>query len=137
MTQTISKQSGSSTVASFEPAPHSLKPTVFWRIAEDIPDSLNWVLTATSILGPLAIWWIVSNSNVVDSLFLPSPQDVIAATHNLWVKGFLAEDTIASIVRVSLGILAACLLSIPLGISMGTFASIRALCEPFISFLRY
>ena len=121
----------------FEPAPRSLKPTVFWRIAEEIPQLLNWTLTAASILGPLAIWWIVSTFLVADSLFLPSPQEVVAATHNLWVKGFLAEDTMASIVRVSLGFLAACTLSIPLGIAMGTFASIRALCEPFISFLRY
>ena len=137
MTQTISKPSESSTVDAFEPAPRSLKPTVFWRIAEEIPQPLKWALTATSILGPLVLWWVVSNSNVVDSLFLPSPQEVIAATQNLWVKGFLAEDTMASIIRVSLGFLAACMLAIPLGIGMGTFASIRALCEPLISFLRY
>lgn len=137
MTQTMSESSDRSSLEAFEPAPRSLKPTVFWRIAEDIPKTLNWVLMAASILGPLLIWWIVANANVVDSLFLPTPQKVIEATQNLWVQGFLVEDTMASIIRVSLGFLAACLLAIPLGISMGTFASIRALCEPFISFLRY
>lgn len=137
MSQTLPDSPKSSSVDAFEPPPRSLKPTVFWRIAEDIPPTLTWTLTATSILGPLAIWWLVANLTDVQPLFLPSPQKVIAATQNLWEKGFLAEDTMASIVRVSLGFIAAAALSIPLGVSMGTFASIRALCEPFISFLRY
>lgn len=133
----------SDTSDTFEPASGSVKPTVFWRIAEDIPSTLKWPLMILSILGPLMIWWLIPYIAPyvpfidVSPRFLPSPGKVIAATKNLWDQGFLAEDTIASIVRVSLGFTAAAALSIPLGVSMGTFASIRALCEPCISFLRY
>ncbi|MBE9070914.1 ABC transporter permease, partial [Leptolyngbya cf. ectocarpi LEGE 11479] len=43
----------------FEPA--SLEPTVFWRIAEDIPKALSWVLLVVSVVMPLTVWWILSN----------------------------------------------------------------------------
>ncbi|MEM9220770.1 MAG: ABC transporter permease [Cyanobacteria bacterium P01_F01_bin.150] len=137
MSQTIPDSSQSSSLEAFEPPPRNLKPTVFWRIADDIPPTLQWPLTVASILIPLVAWWILSRIADIPPSFLPSPEAVVVATRELWVKGFLAEDTVASVLRVSLGFGAAALLSIPLGVCMGTFASIRALCEPFISFLRY
>ena len=119
----------------FEPV--SLRPTVFWRIAEDIPKSLSWVLIAVSVVVPLAVWWMLSNYTDVNPKFLPSPQDVVGAFGRLWEKGFITQDILASFGRVSVGFTLAALISIPLGISMGAFASIRAILEPIISILRY
>lgn len=114
-----------------------LKPTVFWRIAEDIPLQLKWVLIALSFLIPLTLWWALASTGVVNPKFLPSPIKVIEAFGTLWEKGYLLKDTIASCFRVGSGFLLAALLSVPIGISMGTFPSIRALFEPFIGFVRY
>ncbi len=115
----------------------SLKPTVFWRIAEDIPKSLHWLLILLSITVPFLCWWLVSSFAGIDSVFLPSPAEVGQALVRLWEKGFLGQDTVASFLRVSGGFLLAAILSIPLGIAMGAFASIRALTEPIIGILRY
>ena len=120
-----------------EPAPSGLRPTLFWRIAEDIPPKLSRTLMLLSVLIPLALWWSLSHLSGINSTFLPSPEAVIAALAGLWEKGFLLQDTWKSFMRVSAGFALSVLVAVPLGISMGTFASIRSLCEPLIALLRY
>jgi NitT/TauT family transport system permease protein len=115
----------------------SLKPTVFWRIAEDIPAWLQWLLMITSISLPLVLWWYFSHLETANQVFLPKPEAVWAALQDLAQKGLLAQDFWASITRVSLGFFLAAIVSIPIGIGMGAFASIRALFEPAIGLLRY
>ncbi|NEO34331.1 MAG: ABC transporter permease [Symploca sp. SIO3C6] len=120
------------------PHPHKvLKPIVFWRIVEDIPQGLTWILMALSIGVPLIVWWLLSNSGFVEPLFLPSPAQVLAAIKSLWASGDLSKDIIYSLFRVIAGFLLAAVISIPLGTLMGTFPSIRALTEPIIGIVRY
>lgn len=114
-----------------------LSSTIFWRIAEEIPKSLSWVMMSFSILIPLLGWFIFSNYSGIDSIFLPSPSDVVNAGVRLWEKGFLIQDIIASFTRVTIGFLLSIIVAIPLGIMMGSFASIRALFEPIAGIVRY
>lgn len=118
-------------------SPKMLPPTVFWRVAEDIPKKLMWSLMALSIIVPFCLWLIISNSGLVKPLFLPSPTAVFAAFQNLWVSGDLPKDILFSLFRVLGGFLLAAIISIPLGTLMGTFPSIRALMEPIIGIVRY
>ncbi|XFA73751.1 ABC transporter permease [Thermosynechococcaceae cyanobacterium Okahandja] len=115
----------------------SLPPSVFWRIGEAIPSSLQMVLTGLSVLLPLALWLLLANSLWADPRFLPTPQMVLTAIGRLWQQGLLFNDTIASFGRVTSGFLLAAVVATPIGIAMGTFASIRALGEPIIGILRY
>jgi NitT/TauT family transport system permease protein len=117
--------------------PKTVRPTVFWRLTEDIPPRLNMVLTVASIGVPLVLWWLVTTLGNVDPKFLPSPGQVIAAFERLWSSGELVQDTVASLWRVGVGFLMAALLSIPVGVLMGSFASIRALLEPLFGLVRY
>ncbi|MGK7893175.1 MAG: ABC transporter permease [Xenococcus sp. (in: cyanobacteria)] len=114
-----------------------IEPTIFWRIAEDIPQSLSWVMMSLSILIPLCLWFIFAHYSGIDSTFLPAPSDVINAFDRLWQKGFLTKDIVASFTRVTIGFFLSTLVAIPLGIMMGSFASIRALFEPIIGIVRY
>lgn len=117
--------------------PKTLSPTVFWRLAEDIPKPLNTLLVATSIGLPLLIWWLVTTFGSVDPKFLPSPARVLEAFGRLWSTRELLKDTVASLWRVGVGFLLAVVLSIPIGVLMGSFASIRALLEPLFGLMRY
>ncbi|WP_019501683.1 ABC transporter permease [Pseudanabaena sp. PCC 6802] len=117
--------------------PKSLRPSVFWRISEDIPPKLNLILVIASILAPLCVWWLMTAFGGIDPTFLPSPQQVIAAGERLWASGDLQKDTIASLWRVGVGFLLSCLISIPIGLFMGSFRSIRALLEPLFGLMRY
>ena len=114
-----------------------LKPTVFWRIGEDIPKRLNLVLMGLSVAIPFGLWWIIAASNWVDDRFLPSPGQVAWALWGLWQQGFLLDDTIASFLRVFVGFALAGLVAAPVGIAMGAFASVRSLLEPIIGIVRY
>ena len=114
-----------------------IEPTIFWRIAEDIPKSLSWVMMSLSILIPVSCWFLFANYSGIDSTFLPSPSDVIDALARLWQKGFLTKDIAASFTRVTIGFILSTLVAIPLGIMMGSFASIRSLFEPIIGIVRY
>ena len=115
----------------------SLRPTIFWRIAEDIPQSLKWVLMTLSVVLPFCIWWGLSTTGWVDSKFLPTPVMVGQALLGLWQEGYLLSDTLASFLRVSAGFLLAAVVAIPVGIAMGAFTSVRSLFEPLIGIVRY
>jgi NitT/TauT family transport system permease protein len=117
--------------------PKTMRPTVFWRLAEDIPRSLYTALTITSIAVPLLLWWAVTAFGNVDPKFLPSPGRVMEAFGRLWSTRELLKDTVASLWRVGVGFLFAALLSIPVGVLMGSFSSIRALLEPIFGLMRY
>ncbi|MGB5900805.1 MAG: ABC transporter permease [Geitlerinemataceae cyanobacterium] len=117
--------------------PKTLTPTVFWRLSEDIPKNLNIVLVLTSIGLPLLLWWLMTTFGNIDPKFLPSPSKVIEAFGRLWSTGELLQDTIASLWRVGVGFFLASAIAIPVGVLMGSFASIRALLEPLFGLMRY
>lgn len=117
--------------------PKTMKPTVFWRLAEDIPKPLYTTLTVLSIALPLVLWWAVTTFGNIDPKFLPSPAKVLEAFGRLWSTRELLKDTVASLWRVGVGFLLAALLSIPVGVLMGSFPSIRALLEPLFGLMRY
>ncbi|ACK68531.1 binding-protein-dependent transport systems inner membrane component [Gloeothece citriformis PCC 7424] len=125
------------TVASSISKNSNLKPSVFWRIGEDIPRSLYWILMGSSILVPLLIWQLICSFTDIKAVFLPSPLEVCKALIRLGQQGLLFKDTWISVFRVLSGFFLGAILSIPLGISMGAFASIRALFEPIIGVIRY
>jgi NitT/TauT family transport system permease protein len=114
-----------------------LPPTIFWRIAEDIPKPLQWSLMVISVVLPLSLWWLLATLGTVEDVFLPSPLQMGEALVRLWEKGYLIQDTLASFLRVVGGFILAGGIAIPIGIGMGAFASIRALFEPIIGILRY
>ena len=132
MTQNTSSQSIQSLMK-----PKKLRPTVFWRLAEDIPKPLNTSLIVTSIALPLVIWWLVTTFGNIDPKFLPSPANVWEAFVRLSSTRELLKDTVASLWRVGVGFLLAVALSIPVGVLMGSFPSIRALLEPLFGLMRY
>lgn len=115
----------------------TIRPTVFWRLAEDIPKPLQTGLMITSIALPLLLWWAVTTFASIDPKFLPSPGDVLNAFGRLWSTRELLKDTVASLWRVGVGFIFAAALSIPVGLLMGSFPSIRALLEPMFGLMRY
>jgi NitT/TauT family transport system permease protein len=117
--------------------PKRMRSTVFWRLAEDIPQPLNTGLIIASITIPILLWWIVTTFGNIDPKFLPSPGKVLEAFGRLWASGELLQDTVASLWRVGVGFLLAVLFSVPVGVLMGSFPSIRALLEPLFGLVRY
>jgi NitT/TauT family transport system permease protein len=113
------------------------KPSVFWRVRDEIPWRLELVLGALSLALPLTVWSLLYVSGAVNPIFLPSPWEAAEAGYKMLSSGELLSDTSASVQRVFLGFGLAIAVSVPLGLAMGTFRSIRALFEPAIGLIRY
>ena len=73
----------------------------------------------------------------VNTLFLPGPEKIVVALYSLIVNEGFIGDILASIYRIVLSFGLACLVAVPLGILMGSFARIEALLNPLVSAWRY
>jgi NitT/TauT family transport system permease protein len=110
---------------------------VFWRVRDDIPRSLELPLIGLSLVLPLALWSAVYYSGTVSPFALPSPVATAQASYDMLTGGILLPDAWDSVRRVAIGFGLSLLVSVPLGLAMGTFRSVRALFEPGISLIRY
>lgn len=113
------------------------RPSRFWRIRDDIPGRLRIALTLVSLVAPLTLWTVLVATNAVADNILPSPLKVIDAMQELISNGLIQNDAWISVRRITIGFGLSMLISVPLGLAMGTFKSIEALFEPAIGFVRY
>ncbi len=93
-------------------------------------------------LGPLAIvlaltlWECYAILVVKNSFLLPTPPDVLSAFLELSQKGILLLDFQVSMLHFVVGLGAALLIGIPIGIAMGWNVKINAFMDPIIELLR-
>ncbi len=128
-------------------------PAVF-AIRAPIPRRSRWILNSLSLLTPLGVWLALTATHAVDGRFLPSPLAVWnagsemarssdCARNQSWlekllgIQSCLLSDTVWTTQRIVLGFALALMVSVPLGIVMGTFRAGQALLEPMIALLRY
>lgn len=122
------------------PAPKRLRGSPregIFRLREQIPERLRLPLTVLSILVPFALWTLVSVSGLVNPLFLPTPLATFRAGVELAQSGLLLSDMAATLTRVGIGFALTVAISVPLGLAMGSFPSIKAFMEPMIGLVRY
>jgi NitT/TauT family transport system permease protein len=94
-------------------------------------------LTVLSFAIPLLVWIVLSAIRIVPANFLPSPMATVSAGWELIKSGELFTDLWATLQRVVYGFGLAVLISVPLGILMGTFQFAQSLFEPFTGLMRY
>ena len=98
------------------------------------------MLTIETILGIIAIWFIVTVMGWVDPKLVPSPQSVFNALIGILENGYknytLLEHLAASMQRLIIAFFAAALVAVPLGLASGYNSKIRAIFEPIIEFYR-
>ncbi len=85
----------------------------------------------------LAIWVLLSYTNVVSSQFLPTPYATLSAFLESLVSGELIKNTLVSLYRVGIGFLLASIIGVLLGSIIGTFSRVEALLQPLNSAIRY
>lgn len=88
----------------------------------------------------LWIWWAVTAAGLIEPLFLPSPQSILARGWKLLNEGYvdatLWQHLGASLWRIGLALLFAVICAIPLGIAIGRNRLVRGLLDPLIEFYR-
>jgi NitT/TauT family transport system permease protein len=96
----------------------------------------NRYLGVIAIALALIIWGFYSAFIVKDSFLLPGPYDVLIAFIALLNKGILVTDLEVSFIHFGIGLGAALLIGIPIGIAMGWSRRFDAFLDPIIELLR-
>ncbi|MGE8499438.1 MAG: taurine ABC transporter permease TauC [Pseudomonas sp.] len=98
------------------------------------------VISSLSVLTLLLAWWAVTSAGLIEPLFLPSPQAVAKRGWLVLTQGYmdssLWQHLAASLQRIGLGLIAAVLTAIPLGIAIGRYRLARGIFDPLIEFYR-
>lgn len=116
----------------------SAKPRWQWfAYKASIPAPVAFCLGAGFWLVFLGLWTVAAPLGWVSELLLPGPGKVITALYKLLAEDGFVNDIAVSVIRVLVSFAAVCLVAVPLGILMGTFKSIEALFNPFVSAWRY
>jgi len=117
------------------------------------PSGINpWLIRVVVLAATLLLWWLVTKLELVRPLYLPSPGSVwdafveantdhpVAPGVDRMVRGaqnyYLWEHLIASLQRIGIGVSAAIIFGIPLGLLMSTVKWIGIVTEPYLNFLR-
>jgi taurine transport system permease protein len=114
--------------------------------------SRSWLIRLGVLVFTLLMWWLVTQLKLVRPLYLPGPGSVwhafvqansdhpVAPGVNRMVRGaqnyYLWEHLVASLQRIAVGVGAAIVVGIPLGLMMSTVRWIGIVTEPYLNFLR-
>jgi taurine transport system permease protein len=100
----------------------------------------SFLLSSLSVVVLIGAWVLVTEMGWANELFLPKPQAVWAAFVKTMTKGYqgatLLQHLGASLYRILVAFVLACLVGVPLGIAMGVSRDTRALLNPMIEFYR-
>jgi NitT/TauT family transport system permease protein len=91
---------------------------------------LIWVIV-------LAVWFAITYSGFVPSIFMPKPEQVLFRTIDMAADGSLWGHVSASVQVVLIGFILSSLVAIPLGLIMGTYKVVQAFLDPLVNFIRY
>lgn len=116
------------------------KPAKAGKIFGAPGDGASGLISLTTSLVLIALWFLVTESGWVKPLFLPSPlavwdKFVLALTEGV-SNSTLWQHTLASITRVFGAFALALITAVPIGILMGVNRFVRGLFDPIIEFYR-
>ncbi|NLP31746.1 MAG: ABC transporter permease [Oligella ureolytica] len=95
-----------------------------------------FTISAISIVVFVGIWELATRFGLIDPIFLPSPSAVFERAVRTFENGTLVANVLASTRRVMVGFLMSVVVSIPLGLVLGTSRRACAVFDPIISLLR-
>lgn len=99
-----------------------------------------FTISSLTVAFLLWAWWAVTYFGLIEPLFLPSPQAVAKRGWLVLSQGYmdasLWQHLAASLQRIGLGLFAAVLTAIPLGIAIGRYRIARGIFDPLIEFYR-
>jgi NitT/TauT family transport system permease protein len=94
-------------------------------------------LAVAGVLTFFGAWCVLSYANLVPTVILPSPTEVLRAFPVLHFEEALVRSIGRSLFRVYMGFLLAAAVAIPLGLVMGTFPPVKHFFDPLLDPLRF
>jgi NitT/TauT family transport system permease protein len=104
---------------------------------EPVSARARWLLGLGFFVVFVVVWSFFTLGGFVSPTFLASPITMVKEGVNLFTQYDFSHDIGMTVWRVFGGFVLAAIVAVPLGIAMGTWKSIEAFFEPFVSFCRY
>lgn len=89
-----------------------------------------------SLAVAVIIWELVADFIIQKKLILPSFTDVLAAFGDIVISGTVFADLGTSLVNFGIGMVAALIIGVPVGIAMGWYGYVDRALDPLIEILR-
>jgi NitT/TauT family transport system permease protein len=109
----------------------------FFEYKVDLPKSKSRLLSMVPFIFLICVWCFLSYGKYLDETFLPTPVKVAKDLSELLSTSRILADVWASFFRIMQGFLLAAIMAIPIGLLMGSFATVNAMITPFSAFVRY
>ena len=104
---------------------------------EPVSARARWMLGLGFFVAFVVVWGFFTLGGFVSPTFLASPVTMIKEGVSLFTEFDFSHDIGMTVWRVFGGFVLAAIIAVPLGIAMGTWKSVEAFFEPFVSFCRY
>lgn len=104
---------------------------------EPVGARARWLLGVGFFVLFVAVWGFFTLGGFVSPTFLASPGTMVKEAVLLFTEFNFSHDIGMTVWRVFGGFVLATIVAVPLGIAMGTWKSVEAFFEPFVSFCRY
>ncbi len=95
----------------------------------------SFYLGLFAVIAFLIFWEMSVVWKLVNPLFTSSPVRIIRAGHAVFADGSIYNDLSVSGIEFALGYGLAVVIGVPMGILMGWYKRLNALCEPFVNAL--
>ena len=107
------------------------------NVREAVSERHARALALAGLLTFFAVWAVLSYADIVPSVILPSPTEVLQAFPVLHFQEALVRSAGWSLYRVTMGFLLSGVVAIPLGLLMGTFPAVKHFLSPMVDPLRF
>jgi NitT/TauT family transport system permease protein len=107
------------------------------NVREPITQQRARLLSLFGLLTFVGVWCVLSYGNIVPTVILPSPTEVVKAFPVLHFEEALVRSALRSLYRVYMGFLLSAVVAIPLGLLMGTFPAVKHFFTPLVDPLRF
>jgi NitT/TauT family transport system permease protein len=107
------------------------------EVREPLPQRKARALALAGLLSFLGVWCVLSYADIIPSVILPSPTEVLRAFPVLHFEEALVRSAGWSLYRVGMGFILSALVAIPLGLLMGTFPAVKHFLAPLVDPLRF
>lgn len=109
-----------------------------FALDDDVTTSLQRrLLSFSGIFVPLAAWFVITKSGVINAVFLPGPIQTFRALIALLTPSFFEQEILPSLLRIGSGFLVSVAVAFPLGVLCGQSPAVRNLVQPLFGFSRF
>ncbi|WP_041818975.1 ABC transporter permease [Streptomyces davaonensis] len=93
---------------------------------------LVFVLALPAVL--VGVWWLASDDST--DVYWPPLRTILETFPDVWTGDRLRDDVLPSVLRLTGGYALAAVVGVGLGMVIGSYRRVRAVCEPVLEFLR-